>query len=167
MIRYGVVCLIFLIGGHNPTMNAAPASKPEEELEGIWIVTSHSWCGKEMPLKNDVESKMYFRFSGHTFQHKLGVDIDSTMEGTYRKVAYKSPKHLDLTYTKGNILATKRRIYSLEGDQLKIAFTLTFAPGTPEDELKEAKRIFAIRPKSFDSKPEELTFILVLHRQRK
>jgi hypothetical protein len=58
-------------------------------------------------------------------------------------------------------------LYVLHGDELKIAYSLWFAPGTPEDELKQAKKMRATRPKSLVAHREDLALILTLKRQKK
>jgi uncharacterized protein (TIGR03067 family) len=162
-----VAVVLWSLSGLCGGESTARADKAKEQLDGTWVVASTSWCGRDLPLTQKEKDSMTWTFAGKDFKYNRTGKGAITEAGTYRIDQGKSPKHLDLTYTKGEVLATRQCIYALAGDELKVGFTASFAPGTPEQEIEEAKRTFAIRPKSFDSRPEDLTFILVLKRRKK
>ncbi len=162
-----VAAVLWSVSGPCGGESAARADKAKERLDGTWVVASASWCGRDFPLTQKEKDSWVWTFAGKNFKYKRTGKGAIAEAGTYRIDQGKSPKHLDLTYTKGEVLATRQCIYALAGDELRVAFTMSFSPGTPEQEIERAKRTFAIRPKSFDPGPEDLTFILVLKRQKK
>jgi len=136
-------------------------------MDGDWVVTSASWCGRSLPFTAAEKLRMRLVFKGKSFKDKLGRGQDGSTEGTYELDRTKSPTHLDLNYTKGEVLAIRKCLFMMEGSKIKIAFSIPFAPGTPEQELKRAKEMFATRPNSFDSAQGESTLVLVLERRKK
>jgi uncharacterized protein (TIGR03067 family) len=138
----------------------------QDPLEGTWVLAKATWCGRVQPFTEDEKKNIHLFFSAGKFKEQSGADID---EGTYRLESSTSPKHLDLKYTTGNVLAIRRCIFEVEGDDIRIAYSLPFLPGTPEQEIEEAKKMFAKRPKSFDFDPKDLsdsTLVLVFRRAK-
>src|SRR5262245_43238371 len=145
------------------------AGKDAARLEGNWVIVSASWCGKPLPLptKDKKTKSLVWSFTGERYKSFIGGPEEAYEEGTYRVDLGKTPKHLDLMPTKGELLTTRKCLYVLKGDELTIAFSLWFAPGTPEQEIAEGKRMRATRPKSVVPQREDLTVVLTLKRQRK
>ena len=141
--------------------------KQTTPLDGVWVGAPASWCNRPLPLTNAEKRAIRLTFSAKTFTWQLNGKDTSAEEGTYQVDLTKSPKHLDLAYTKGDVLAVRKCIFSLDGNELKIAYSLPYLPGTPEQELERAKKMFATRPGSFISGPHDSTLVLVFRRQRK
>jgi uncharacterized protein (TIGR03067 family) len=138
-------------------------------FDGQWIITGATWCNEPLPLfgKDMKESKtIAWSFEGNRFKSFIGGRPDAMEEGTFRIRDTKSGKHLDLMPTKGEILTTRKCLYNLKGDELKIAFSLSFAPSSPEEEIKTAKEMRAKRPVSLTPAPEDATLILTLKRKK-
>jgi uncharacterized protein (TIGR03067 family) len=114
---------------------------------------------RELPLTKKDKEAMFLVLSNKKFQGFLG-------EGTCKLDESKLPRRLDLIYTKGDVLGTRRCIFEIEGNKLKIAYSLPYLPGTPEQELERAKKMFATRPKSFVPGPEESTLVLIFERKK-
>jgi hypothetical protein len=89
---------------------------------------------------------------------------DATEESTYCIDPTATPKQLDLTPVRGEDRTTRRCLYSLMGDELRIASTLEFAPMPPEKEKQRAKELKQRRPGQIDPKR---TDVLVLTFKRK
>jgi uncharacterized protein (TIGR03067 family) len=149
---------------------AGSSGKAETPIEGIWIIESATWCGEPFPLfgkELKPTKKISWSFTGKKYKSFAGGPEAAFEEGTFRVDSGKSPKYLDLMPIKGELLTTRKCLYALEKDELKIAFSLWFAPGTPEDEIKEGKKMRATRPKSLAPNKEDLTIILTLKRLKK
>ena len=154
------------------TMRSAIAAdeveKDKSPLEGTWVIESATVGDMKIEVmgkdKKDVRS-FTWTFAGNTYK-ALVSDGVAHEEGTFTVDADKSRKHLDLTPTKGGIMTTQRCIYSLDGDELKIALTIWFAPGSPEDEIKEAKKMRAIRPTNFNNAKDNPALVFVLKRKK-
>jgi uncharacterized protein (TIGR03067 family) len=162
------VVLLPLLSGH-PGQGTDPAGKDKARLEGTWVIVSASWCGKPLPLptKDEKTKSIVWSFTGERYKSFIGGPEEAYEEGTYRIDPGKAPKHLELMPTKGELLTTRKCLYALQGDELKIAFTVWFSPGTPEHEIAEGKKMRATRPKSLVPHREDLTVILTLKRQKK
>ncbi len=131
------------------------------------MIVSATWGGEPLPLlgKGKKAKALTWNFSGERFRSFIGRKA-ATEAGTFRVDPRRSPKQLDLMPTEGEVLTTRKCLYALEGDDLKIAFTLGFSPGTPEQELAAAKKMRATRPNSLDAK-QDLVLVLTLKRQKK
>jgi uncharacterized protein (TIGR03067 family) len=135
-------------------------------LDGVWVVESVSWCNRRLPFTKAEKRAKRLTFGARTFTDQLGSKDAAAEEGTYRVDLAKSPGHLDLAYTKGPLLAVRKCIFDLQGDELRIAFSLPYLPGTREQELERARKMFDTRPASFVSGPDDSTVVFVLRRQR-
>jgi uncharacterized protein (TIGR03067 family) len=157
----------FLCGHQNQKTD--PASSDRARIEGTWAIVSASWCGKPLPLPmKDKETKsIVWSFTGKRYKAFIGGPKETYEEGVFQVNPGKTPKHLDLMPKKGEVLTTRKGLYALQGDELKIAFSLWFAPGTPEQEIEEGKKMRATRPKSLLPHREDLTVVLTLKRQKK
>jgi uncharacterized protein (TIGR03067 family) len=163
-------CLWLAVGNDPGGANERAAqerARREGALEGTWVIVSATWEGEPLSLacKEKKAKALTWNFSGERFKSFIGWKA-ATEAGTYRVNPTRSPKHLDLMPTEGEVLTTRKCLYALEGDDLKIAFTLWFFPGTPEQELVAAKKMRATRPKSLDAK-QDLVVVLTLKRQKK
>jgi uncharacterized protein (TIGR03067 family) len=156
--------VFWLLVGMYPGLSAGAPDKGRGPLEGTWVVTSVSWCGKVRALPGGGKP-IVWSFSGGKYKSWIGREAGPE-EGTYRVDPSKSPRHLDLTPARGEVLTTQKCLYALNGDELKIAFTLWFAPGTPKEEIERARKMRATRPKSLETRPENLTLVLTLKRQK-
>jgi uncharacterized protein (TIGR03067 family) len=147
---------------------ADDAKKDKSPLEGTWVIESATAGDMKIEVmgkdKKDVKS-FAWTFAGKTYR-ALVSDGVAHEEGTFTIDVDKSPKHLDLTPTKGEILTTQKCIYSLDGEELKIALTVWFAPGSPEDEIKEAKKMRSTRPTNFNNAKDNPSVVFVLKRKK-
>jgi uncharacterized protein (TIGR03067 family) len=159
--------MLLLLTSASSHANCECSGQANGQLDGEWVVKSVSWCGRLLPLSEKEKMAMRLTFSKKKFKHALGKPDSPAEEGTFQVNLDKSPKHLDLHYTKGELLAIRKCIFEQEGDELKVAYSMPFLPGTPEQELQRAKEMFAKRPKSFDSGPDDSTVVLVLKRHKK
>jgi uncharacterized protein (TIGR03067 family) len=141
-------------------------AKDKAKLKGAWIVKSTIWCGDPVPLSGEESKPVMWIFSEETFESFVGLEPSGSNKGTYKIDPKQVPKHLDLTFSEGEAPGTQKCIYALDGDDLRIAFSLTFEPSTPEQESKRAKEMAERRPTSFEPKKEDLTMILLLKRQK-
>jgi uncharacterized protein (TIGR03067 family) len=151
-----------------PTLTADDAKLGTTPIEGNWVVESATFGDLNIEVmgkdKRDVKSFSWV-FTGKTYKAFVNEGVAGE-EGTFHIDADKTPKHLDLMPTKGELLTTQKCIYSLDGDVLKVALTLWFAPGSPDDEEKEAKKMRATRPTSLDKTKDNLALVLVLRRKK-
>lgn len=147
---------------------AGDVKKDKSPLEGTWVIESATAGDMKIEVmgkdKKDVKS-FTWTFSGNSYK-ALVSDGVAHEEGTFNINADKSPKHLDLSPTKGEILTTQKCIYSLDDDELKIALTIWFAPGSPEDETNEAKKMRATRPNNFNKAKDNPALVFVLKRKK-
>jgi uncharacterized protein (TIGR03067 family) len=157
----------------NGAAKAVPADKAEatrqdlRKLEGTWGAVSMSWCGRRLPLSDKDKKNERWTFAGNGFKHTANEEGTSIVEGTFAIDASQSPKHLDLKYITGELLATRRCIFAWEGHHLKIAYSVPYLPGTREQELENARKMFARRPGGFVPQDEDdSTLVIVLKRQR-
>lgn len=151
---------------------SSPAKGEENDaalLQGVWELQVMNLGGKEYKRDPNKESNQTFKFEKDRFGHELSGRDEKIEEGTFRLDPTQKPKQLDLIYSKGSVQEPRQCIYEIKDDELKIAFTMSFAPGTPEQELARAKRAFAIRPNSFEpgqKADNEFSRILILKRQK-
>lgn len=158
-----IACLL----GIGCALTADDAKTDKTPFEGMWVVESATVgdlkievMGKDKKAINTFS----WVFVGNTYKFvNEGVTLE---EGTFRIDPDKSPKHLDLIPKKGEILTTQKCLYSLDSDELKIAETVSFAPGTPEAELEEAKKMRASRPTSFGKAKDDAPLVFVLKRKK-
>ncbi len=141
-------------------------------LQGIRVVTSVSYDGTILPMfaESSAELKkakpILWTFSVDKYHWVSFSELRPPEEGTFQVDSTKSPKHLDLMPTKGEVLTTQKCIYVLDDDELKVAFSASFSPGSREQEIERAKKMRETRPKSFSPKPEEFTLVVTLKRQK-
>jgi uncharacterized protein (TIGR03067 family) len=150
----------------SPDVSGRDDATTTVSLEGTWVLKSASWCGRLLPLTEDEKRRWIWTFSGQHFKHRLPEDGDDA-KGTYSIAVAKSAHHLDLRYTKDEELGVRKCLFVLDGKTLKVAYSIPFKPGTPEQELAEAKKMFATRPKSFESGPDDSTLVLIFELQKK
>jgi uncharacterized protein (TIGR03067 family) len=147
---------------------AAEPARTTASLEGTWVVES-AICGDlkiEMMGKDKKDIKLFtWSFVGEGYRAFI-IDGKPSEEGTFRVDSSKTQNHLDLTPTKGEILTTLKCLYVIDGDELKIALTVWFAPSTPEQELEDAKKMRADRPESFKAGKTDSPLVLTLKRQK-
>jgi uncharacterized protein (TIGR03067 family) len=161
-----LVSLLLIFTDHAPS--ADPPAKKMAPLEGNWVVESATWGGKPVDLL-DTDKKVksiIWRFNDDKFHVFTKGSKEAYEGGTYRVDGDKSPKHLDLTLTEGELIATRKCLFALDGDKLKIAMTFWFAPSTPAEELADAKKMCAKRPETITPKEKDLVMVWTLKRQK-
>ena len=149
---------------------SAPRVKSKISLEGSWVIESATCGGEQVQFRDEernVIKRITWQFGADKFVAFLGGPKDAYEEGTFRIDTQKSPNHLDLTPTKGELLTTRKCIFELEGDELKIAFSIWLAPGNPEDETNAVRKCGSTRPEKIGAQKSDLTLLLVLKRQKK
>jgi len=124
-------------------------------LEGTWVITGKEFMGKkadeEEVKKLAAASEVIFKDGKRALN-----DLESSKirtEATLTLDPAAKPKAMDLTYTSGDVKGkTDHAIYELDGDALKVCYTLE--PG-------------ADRPTEFAGKPDGKTFVLTYKRVKK
>jgi uncharacterized protein (TIGR03067 family) len=138
----------------------------QRNLEGNWVVESAT-AGEDLRGWSELKGKRW-EFANGKFRSFIGSDAEDGSEtGEYRIDGSKNPKHLDLIPLDGDDRSPRKCIYTLDGDRLRIAWSFWFSPGTPKTELEEGKKMKARRPSKFDVRPQDLTFVVTLERQKK
>src|SRR5262249_52302627 len=120
----GLLMAFSFVGPPNQPGDAV--AKAKAALTGNWVIVRATLCGEAVPLKEfERDGKpVKWTFSNTTFKAFVGGDASVYEEGSYDVFPGESPKHLDLVPTKGEILTTRKCLYSLQGDELKIAFSI-------------------------------------------
>jgi uncharacterized protein (TIGR03067 family) len=101
-----------------PSRTQAPAVKPDRELlQGTWAVATLEINGRAMVAGSQIILK------GDAFTTR---SMGAEYEGTFRLDEAKSPKTIDMTFTKGPEKGnTALGIYKLDGDVWTICLTIT------------------------------------------
>jgi uncharacterized protein (TIGR03067 family) len=151
MLQNGIVVFAALIG-LSPVLSAQePGNKDRDALQGTWNVSKFVVAGKDGA--EDLNKKVTFVIAGDSLTVKL--DKDTLSEGKFVLDQAPSPKHITVTSTtaadKGE---TKLGIYEIDGDMLKLCFSLEDAG---------AMR----RPADFTSNNDRMTLVAVLQRAKK
>jgi len=118
----------------------AVADSDLEKLQGKWTIESFLYNGN--PVEMMKEGTRHFKEEKYMLVPKSGDGI----EGTFKIDPEKKPKEIDLTVN-GRIL---KGIYELDGDNLKLSYSLTGGE----------------RPTEFESKPDSGT-TLIVHKRAK
>lgn len=103
------------LGANNPP--DAAAKKDLDALQGTWSLVSAMQDGKALP-KDKVEQTTIV-FKGNTFRFPELAEYATSRVGTIKLDANKSPKHMDASSTKGEVMLG---IYELQGDRYKVCF---------------------------------------------
>ncbi len=154
----------------SPGLRQEPPSRatPDDKgLAGTWVITSSVWCGKPLDLggKSAGGKPLGFKFSGGRYEAFGGPGGPEDV-GTYRIDPTKSPKELDLTPARGENRTPRKCAYALSGDELTIALSLWFSPGTPEAEERSGREMKAKRPATVTPGKRDLVLVLTLRRQK-
>lgn len=139
-----VVSLGLLLGADNPQ---DPASKKDlKGMQGTWTLVPATKDGKALP--EDEVKKTTIVIKDDTFRFPGSAEYATSREGTFTLDATKTPKQMDSTSTKKEVMLG---IYGLDGDR----YTVCFAPaGKP-------------RPREFASKPGSGHILQVWERKQK
>jgi uncharacterized protein (TIGR03067 family) len=118
----------------------------KEKLAGVWVGVSGANDGKALAEETVQKLRLTLTKDGG-YKTERGKQV--LFDSTYKLDAGKKPKHIDLIGTEGeNKGKAAQGIYVLEGDTLKICYTM---PG------KE-------RPREFESKPASGATLVVWKR---
>jgi uncharacterized protein (TIGR03067 family) len=124
------------------------------KLEGRWLMDSTEYGGEKSAAERD---KQLWHFVGNQVTRYVGPKKLDVLQLEIRP--NEQPKHMDLIPVEGKaaddeamFVARTKCLYSLEGGDLKIAFTFSFTPGTPAEEKQRAIEYAKTRPKTFDTK---------------
>ena len=138
MVYGAVLVSIILVRSFNPDPvddSSASDNTPsdEEKLLGTWVGTSIEMLGGKARIRREDWNECYFIFSkGGKLTWRLGpigISVPS-IKGTFKINATKTPKEIDLIVSKeGGKQGIMKAIYQLDGDTLKIAYTLAGMEG--------------------------------------
>ena len=124
----------------------------QDKLEGTWVAVSREVNGKQASAEEIEASKAKLEFKGD--KSTIRVDDKVVSEATFKLDPTKKPKAFDLTVTKGQNEGKKSlAIYELEGDTLKVCWTL-FA-------------VERARPTEFATKADSGLLLIVYKREKK
>ncbi|MCI0455465.1 MAG: TIGR03067 domain-containing protein [Gemmataceae bacterium] len=126
--------------------------KDQQNLQGTWKVVAAEAFGKPVPLP---AGNLMIRFDGDRFIPLLNGKEEKE-QGTFTLDPTQKPPHLDLSLKGDKGMRTDRAVYSLMGDDLKIASM------DPND-----SKAAASRPTSFDTKNQPGVILLTLKRAKK
>ena len=130
---------------------AAADSRSDDStaIRGTWACAAAVVDGKS--LDENTTAKLRLVMTAERYRTELGDD-EVLFDSTYRLDPGHDPRHIEMTGTEGDAAGKQALgIYSLEGDTLKICYTM---PGGQ-------------RPKSFESKPGSKAFFVTWTRVRK
>ena len=118
-------------------------------IQGTWACAAAVVDGK--PLDENTTARLRLVMTAERYRTERGDD-EVLFDSTYRLDPGHDPRHIEMTGTEGEAAGRQALgIYSLEGDTLKICYTM---PGGQ-------------RPKSFESKPGSKAFLVTWTRVRK
>ncbi len=118
------------------------------KLIGIWQAVSAINDGK--PIPDETVKKLQLTLTKEGYKTELGSQV--LFDSTYRTDPAQQPKHIDMVGTEGeNKGRIAQGIYSLEGDQLTMCYTM---PGRQ-------------RPAAFESQPGSGATLVVWRRTAK
>ena len=118
-------------------------------VQGDWVCVAATVDGKALDEK--VTSRLRLVLTADRFRTQRG-DEEVLFDSTYRLDSGHDPKQIEMTGTEGEAAGRQALgIYALEGDTLRICYTM---PG-------------AERPKEFESKPGSKAFLVTWTRDRK
>lgn len=164
MIALGAAILLVAAApnGSNDLVNQETA-----KLEGRWLMDSTEYGDEKSAAERD---KQTWHFVGNQVTRFVGSKKLDVVQIEIRPD--EQPKHIDLIPVGGKaaddeamFVARTKCLYSLEGDDLKIAFTFYFAPGTPAEEKQRAIEYAKTRPKAFDTKRGDV-MVLTFKREK-
>ena len=130
---------------------AAADSRSEDAagIQGTWVCAAAVVDGKS--LDENTTAKLRLVMTAERYRTERGDD-QVLFDSTYRLDPRQDPRQIEMTGTEGDAAGKQALgIYSLEGDTLKICYTM---PGGQ-------------RPKSFESKPGSKAFLVTWTRVRK
>ena len=126
---------------------AGPGADDSAVLQGTWTCVTATIDGK--PLDAKVAAKLRLVMTADRYRTERGDEV--LFDSTYRLDAAHDPKYIEMTGTEGEAAGTPALgIYSLEGDTLKICYTM---PG-------------GHRPTTFESAPGSKAFLVTWQRER-
>src|SRR5262245_10003352 len=169
MKMLGTMTLCLFVAGcsSQATRERDVVASENAKLQGIWVIVGASLSGGAVPLEaleQNVKS-LRWEFRANTFKAYIGGRKEFFEEGTYTIDVGKSPKHLDLVPKKGELLTTRKCVYSVNTDELRIAFSVNVAPGTADEELERAKEARNTRPRTLEP-PADSALLLTLKRPK-
>jgi uncharacterized protein (TIGR03067 family) len=134
---------VAVLGGMAPAEEKADADL--EKLQGAWVLHALEIDGKTIPAPDGAGTFIFGKDKKLVLKETGKKDKD----GTYKMDAGKDPKELDLIGSKDKENEVMQTIYQLDGDTLKLAYSVEGAKGK--------------RPTAFDSKKAA---IMILKRQK-
>lgn len=136
-------------------------------LEGRWHIHSGEYGGEKSASE---AGQRVWHFVGNQLTRYVGgkkIDVLRVEIQPSEKL-----KHMDLVPVEGKtvdgeaaFVTRTKCLYSLESNELKVAFTFYFAPGTPTAERQQAIEYAKTRPKTFDTKGGDV-MVLTLKREK-
>jgi uncharacterized protein (TIGR03067 family) len=122
--------------------------KTDDKLHGTWTCTSATVDGKELPK----ETAALLRLTLTQDRYKTEKGSDVLFDSSYRVDASETPKQISMIGTEGDLKGREALgIYSIEGDVLKICYTM---PGDA-------------RPKRFESVAGSKAYLVIWKREQK
>src|SRR4030095_10394684 len=120
---------------------------PMKTIQGKWICVSDVIDGKSLPE----ETAKQLRLTISEERYKTEKSGEVLFDSTYSLNSSASPMQIDLLGTEGNLAGKYGEgIYSLDGDILRICYTM---PGQP-------------RPKEFESPPNSKVYLVIWKRDQ-
>ena len=124
----------------------APKMNGTNELEGKWACVSAVVDGQQLP--KETVGLLRLTLTHNRYKTEKGSDV--LFDSTYTVDAAKSPKQISMIGTEGNLKGKEAQgIYSLEGDTLRICYTM------PGDR----------RPEKFESSTGSKAYLVVWQRE--
>jgi uncharacterized protein (TIGR03067 family) len=137
---FGILCLTACVSTSRNKNDAG-------QLSGAWSCVSATIDGKTLPP----DTVASLRLTLTENQYKTQKGTETLFESTYSVDPSKSPKQINMIGTEGDLAGKEAHgIYSLEGDILRICYTMPDSP----------------RPDNFESAPGSKAYLIVWRRDR-
>lgn len=142
LLTFIVVVIQFTAG--SPSLGEINQMKT---IQGNWICVSAIIGGKSLP--EETAKQLRLTISEERYKTEKGGEV--LFDSTYSVNSSASPKQIDLLGTEGNLAGRQGEgIYSMEGDILRICYTM---PGQP-------------RPEEFESPANSKVYLVIWKRER-
>jgi uncharacterized protein (TIGR03067 family) len=162
-----IVIAAMVLVAADPATDTDSIKREQGGFQGRWGLDSVEWGDQKTAEFKDAQ---VWQFAGDVLTRYEG---SKKMElARFEIQPDKKPKQIDFVPLKGGdgdererFIARTKCLYSLSDDELRIAITSIFLPGTPEEEKRRALEWAKTRPKSLE--PKEDVMVLSFKRDKK
>lgn len=164
-----LVLVVLLIAAAPPGNNDDMIKQEIAKLQGRWTVNSAEYAGEKFAVEKD---KLTWQFVGDRVTRYIGskkvqlLRFEIQASGKQNDVDLISIRVIPSEKEAMPFVGRTRCIYSLDGDELKVAYSADLSVTGPESEKQRAIQLAKIRPRSFDTARGDV-MVFTLTRQKR